>query len=105
MEPQTIIFPILALVSSAFVWTMGGYFKDWRSNHDNPDWEGFNKTSLKNDLILGAVLGVGTVVYTIFTDGDFAPISTAQDFLVAVGAGFTIVALVDKFIVGGLFKK
>ncbi len=94
-----------ALVLSGLVWNNFGYFSAWRKNHNNPDWKGFDKSKLRNDLILGLVLGGGSVVYTIFTNGDFTPINTAQEFLVAIGAGFGIVAAVDKFIIGGLFGK
>lgn len=105
MEPQILILPIIALVLSGLVWNNFGYFSAWRKNHNNPEWTGFELVKLRNDLILGAVLGVGSVVFIIITDGTFAPITTAQEFFVAIGAGFGIVAAVDKFIIGGLFGK
>lgn len=103
MEPQIIILPIIALVASGFTWTMGGYVSSWRKNHTDPKWTGFEPAKLRNDLILGGVLGGVSVLYTIFTDGTFAPIQTAQDFLIAIVAGTSVVALVDKFIIGGIF--
>lgn len=105
MELQIYILPILALISAGFIWTMGGYLKSWRNNHTKPEWKGFDKKSLRNDLVLGTVLGVASVIFTIFTDGNLTAITTAQEFFIAVGAGFTAVALVDKFIIGGIFKK
>lgn len=105
MEIETIVLPILALIFAGFIWTMGGYLKEWRNRQATPEWKGFNKTSLRNDLILGTVLGISSVIYTILTDGDLTPVTTAQGFFVATGTGFTAVALVDKFIIGAVFKK
>jgi len=105
MVLETIALPILAIVFAGFIWTMGGYLKDWRNNQTNPDWTGFDKTSLRNDLILGFILGIASVIYTILTEGDLSPIITAQQFFIATGTGFTAVALVDKFIIGAVFKK
>ena len=99
------ILPIVALVISGLVWNNSGYFAAWRKNHKNPAWKGFEKRKLKNDLILGTVLGIGTVVSAYMTTGDLAPITTAQEFFVAVGTGFGAVAAVDKFIIGGMFGK
>jgi len=105
MGIETIILPLAALVFSGLVWNNFGYFSAWRKNRDNLDWKGFDKTKLRNDLILGAILGVGSVVFTLVTEGDFTPITTASEFLIAVGAGFGVVAAVDKFIIGGIFNK
>lgn len=104
-EIQTIALPILALICSGFVWTMGGYFSNWRKNHNNPEWSGFHIPSLRNDLILGAVLGVSAIVATFIIDGSLRPIADFAEFTVAVGAGFGVVAIVDKYIVGGLLKR
>lgn len=105
MVLETIIAPIAALFVSGLVWNNFGYFSAWRKNHNNPDWKGFDKTKLRNDLILGTILGVGTVIATIITNGDFTPIVTLQEFLLAIAGGFGLVAAVDKFIIGGLFSK
>jgi len=105
MESQILVLPILALLGSGFAWTMGGYLSAWRKNHTDPKWEGFNKRKMRDDLVLGGMLGGISVVYTVFTDGQFTAINTAQDFLIAIVAGTSIVALVDKYIVGGIFNK
>ena len=105
MEPQTIILPVIALVISGLVWNNFGYFSALRKNHNNPEWKGFEFAKLRNDLILGLILGVGAVVLTIAVDGIFPPITTAQEFLLTIWSGFAAVAAVDKFIVGGLLKK
>lgn len=105
MVLETIVLPIIALALSGLVWNNFGYFSAWRKNHNNPDWKGFDKTKLRNDLILGAILGVGSIIATVLLDGDLTAINTAQEFLLAIGAGFGIVAAVDKFLIGGLLKK
>lgn len=105
MELQIYILPIAALILSGLVWNNFGYFSAWRKNHNNKDWKGFEKSKLRNDLILGAILGGGTIVYTIIAQGELTAINTAQEFLVAIGAGFGLVAMVDKFIIGGILKK
>lgn len=105
MVLETIVAPIIALTLSGLVWNNFGYFSAWRKNHNNADWKGFDKKKLRNDLILGALLGGGTVVAVIVQNGDFTPITTIQEFLLAIAGGFGIVAAVDKFIIGGLFGK
>lgn len=105
MELANFILPVLALTVSGLVWNNFGYFAAWRKNHNNPEWEGFNAGKLRNDLILGTVLGIGAVVATILQSGELSPIATAQDFIIAIGSGFGVVAAVDKFIIGGLFGK
>lgn len=105
MVLETIILPIAALSLSGLVWNNFGYFSAWRKNHNNPDWKGFDKKKLRNDLILGALLGVGAIIAAIIQNGDFTPIVTAQEFLLAIAGGFGLVAAVDKFIIGGLFGK
>ena len=105
LELQTLILPILALVLAGLSWTLAGYLKEWRTNHNNPDWTGFDKIKLRNDALLGFVLGIGVTIYTIATEGNFAVIDSAQTFLLAIYAGFPVVVLVDKYIIGGLFNK
>jgi len=105
MEIVTYVLPVIALLFSALTWTMFGYFSAWRKNHNKPEWEGFDKSKLRTDLILGLVLGIASVMATIFLEGDLTPILTAQGFLFAIQAGFGVVAMVDKFIIGGLFGK
>lgn len=105
MEIQTLALPVIALVLSGLTWTMFGYFSAWRKNHTNEDWQGFEPKKLRADLLLGFVLGIGSVGATILLDGDLTPIATAQGFLLAIQAGFGVVAAVDKFIIGGLLGK
>lgn len=105
MDITTILIPIVAFVLSGLTWTMGGYIASWRKNHNDPNWEGFNYASMRNDAILGSLLGVGVVVYTVITTGDIAPILTAQEFFLKIGEGMTLVVIVDKFIIGGLKRS
>lgn len=104
MEIETIILPILALILSGLTWSLSGALADWRKNHGTPDWKGFDFGKLRNDLILGLVLGVGSVVYATMVE-ELTPIATAQEFFIAIGAGLSIVVLVDKLIIGGIAKR
>ncbi len=104
MELQS-IFPILALITSGFVWTMGGYVKEWKTKHTDKSWKGFDKISMRNDLILGAVLGVGSVIAAAATNTTLPAITNFYEFAGAVSVGFGFVAMVDKYIVGGLFGR
>lgn len=105
MDFQTVVLPFLALVISGFGWTMAGYLKEWRNKHTDPSWTGFDKKALRDDLSLGAVLGIGTVIYVIYTNGTFTPINTVQEFFLAIGAGTGLVGIVDKYIVGFIFNR
>lgn len=95
---------ILALITSGLVWNNFGYFSAWRKYKNDVDWEGFDKKKLRDDLILGLILGVGSYLYGVYTGG-LIDIVTLQEFIGAVIAGFGLVAAVDKFIVGGLLSK
>jgi len=103
-EIQTIILPVTALILSGCTWSLFGAFSNWRKLHGTPEWKGFDFKRLRNDAILGLVLGGGSVVYAIINN-TLLPIATAQEFFLAIGAGFGIVAAVDKFIVGGILGK
>ena len=104
MELQPIL-PILALITSGFAWTMGGYVKEWKTKHKDPTWKGFDKKSMRDDLILGAILGVGSVIAAAATNTPLPAITNFYEFAGAVSVGFGFVAMVDKYIVGGLFGK
>ena len=104
-EFQTIALPIFAFILSGLTWTLFGYFSEWRKNHQNQDWGGFDTKSLRNDLILGLILGVGSIIYTVMNSGVLTSIDTAQAFFAAIVAGFPAIVAVDKFIVGGLMGK
>lgn len=107
MELETIILPIMALILSGLTWTLFGAFSNWRKTHGTPEWKGFDLSKLRNDAILGLILGVGTIIATILTsqDGNLTSIATAQEFIIAIAAGFGLVAAVDKFIIGGILGK
>jgi len=105
MVLETIALPIIALVLSGITWTGFGYFSNWRKNHNNPDWAGFDVRSLRNDVILGLILGVGSIIYSLINTGELATVADAQGFFTAIIAGFPAIAAVDKFIVGGILGK
>lgn len=95
---------ILALVTSGLVWNNFGYFSAWRKYRNDADWLGFDRKKLRDDLILGGILGVGSYLYGVY-QGGLIDIGTLQEFIGAVIAGFGLVAAVDKFIVGGILSK
>jgi hypothetical protein len=105
MDVSTIALPLVALITSGFAWTMSGYISNWRSNHTDPKWKGFNMASLRDDLILGGILGVGAVVMATYDGSNLASITNLQQFITAVAAGFGVVAIVDKVIVGGILNR
>jgi hypothetical protein len=97
---------ILNAVVAAEIWNNSGYISEWRKYRNDPTWTGFDKKALKHDLILGGVLGVGVVIYQAASVGtNFAlsiPDYTSFSVFVTFGTVlFAIVAIVDKFIVGG----
>ena len=95
---------ILAFVLAGLVWNNFGYFSAWRKYKDSPDWKGFETKKLRDDLILGLILGVGAYLYGVY-QGELGDISTLQAFIGAVIGGFGAVAAVDKLIVGGILSK
>ena len=104
MEIQTVVLPIIALILSGVTWTSFGAFSNWRKTHGTNEWTGFNTAKLRDDVILGGVLGIGSVIYSIMSE-TLTAISTPSEFFLAIGAGFALVAAVDKFIVGGILGK
>lgn len=100
---------ILASLVAGEVWNNVGYFSEWVNNRNNPQWTGFDKTKLRNDLLLGLLLGFGIVIYQALVAGTqlaitIPTITNSQTFIAAVGALFGVVAIVDKAIVGGIGK-
>ena len=98
---------ILASVTAGEVWNNAGYFSDWIKNRNDPNWKGFDTKALRNDLLLGLFLGLGIIVYSSVVAGTanaitIPPITSAQTFISAVAGLFGIVAVVDKFVVGGI---
>lgn len=95
---------ILAFITSGLVWNNFGYFSAWRKNKDSPEWEGFDKKKLRDDLILGSILGVGAYLFGAY-QGELPSITSIEMFVGAVITGFGTVAAVDKLIVGGILSK
>ncbi|HSA75473.1 MAG TPA: hypothetical protein VLE21_04725 [Candidatus Nitrosocosmicus sp.] len=95
---------ILAFIFGGLIWNNFGYFSAWRKNKDTPEWTGFDKKKLRDDLILGLVLGLGAYLYGVYI-GELSSISNLQQFIGAVIASFGVVAAVDKLIVGGILNK
>ena len=95
---------ILAFVLAGLVWNNLGFLSAWRKYKDTPDWTGFETKKLRDDLILGLILGVGAYLLNVY-NGELVSITSLQSFLSVVVAGFGTVALVDKLIVGGVLGK
>ena len=104
-EISTLVLPVLAFVIGGLTWTGFGYFSAWRKHHKDETWKGFDLKALRNDLVLGLVLGVGAVIATILTDGELEALLTAQAFLLAIQGSFGVIAAVDKFLIGGILAR
>ena len=104
MIDQIIMIIVTALLAG-ITWTMFGYFVNWRKNQNNPEWEGFNVTKLRNDLILGTVLGVATAIAIVGEFFTIPPIDSVQSFIGAFPALFTAIVAIDKFIIGGVIGR
>lgn len=104
--PMFLIVATLAGLS----WTMSGYLANWRKNRNEPNWKGFDKKSMRNDAILGAVLGVGIVVLQpvsvlIGYEYQIPSVIDFNSFIMAIGALYPVVAIVDKLFVGTILGK
>jgi len=91
-----------AALSAGLTWTGFGYLNAWRKHRNEPDWTGFNKKKLRNDAVLGVLLGIGVIIYQAYQGN---PVPAITDFIsfVAVAGGLSgTVAVVDKFFVGGI---
>ena len=97
-------FIILAFIIAGLVWNNFGYFSAWRKYKNTAEWEGFDKKKLRDDLILGLILGIGAYLLGVY-QGELSNITSMQMFIGAVIAGFGTVAAVDKLIVGGILAK
>ena len=95
---------ILAFVLAGLLWNNIGYLSAWRKYKNDMDWMGFDKRKLRDDLILGLILGVGAYLVGVY-QGELTDIQTLQTFRGVVIGGFTVVAFVDKLIVGGILAK
>ena len=95
---------ILAFVFAGLVWNNIGYLSAWRKYKNTAEWTGFDKRKLRDDLILGLILGVGAYLVGVY-QGELVDIQTLQTFIGVVVGGFTAIAFVDKLIVGGILSK
>lgn len=111
---------IAAFQAGGLMWTMGGYFKNWRVHRlgiangtvtQDPStkkwsdgWVGFDRQALKDDALLGSGLGVIAFMVNAGT-GNPIIINSIGSFAVAAWASLAAVASVDKYIIGGMFGK
>lgn len=96
---------ILVAVLAGIGWSLSGYLVNWRKNHDNADWEGFNYSKLGKDALLGVILGIASSIAIIAGFFEMPIIDSVQSFFLAFPSLFTVIVLVDKFIVGGAFGR
>lgn len=99
------ITALALFIASAMAWTFSGIITDWRKNHGTEEWHGVDAQKLKDDFILGSILGIGAFVYTILTGAELPVIGTLAGFVLAIPGATGIIALVDKIIVNGIFNK
>lgn len=113
-ETVNMIVFIVACITAGEAWNNFGYISDWRKNRNNPNWAGFDKKSLKHDLLLGFVLGIGLVIYQAVTVGvkiagtpigfEIPEYTTFQVFVQSVISMIPAVVAVDKVLVGGVLN-
>ena len=106
---EYVLFFIVAVLAG-LTWTMSGYLNNWRKNHNNENWEGFNLKSMRNDAILGSVLGVAVVLIQPISVAIGSPyeipiITDFPSFVMGIFGMYPIVGLVDKFVVGFVAGK
>ena len=95
--------PIIgAFVLAGLIWTGAGVFSSWRKG--GASWTGFKKDELKNDVLLGLVLGVVAFFANAY-QGNVVDVTNIKTFTEVVVGAFGVVALVDKYIVAGIFQK
>jgi len=102
MVLETIVAPILAVVAAGVTWTGFGYLSAWRKHRNEEDWNGFETKKLRNDIILGVILGIGVLISQAIQGTTPEAITSAQGFVAAAAGSFALVAAVDKVIVGGV---
>ncbi len=98
---------IIVTVLAGITWTCFGYLNAWRKNHQNEDWKGFDKVKLRNDAILGGILGVATILAAPIVAGtalayNLPVVDSFESFVLGVAAMIGPIAIVDKFLVGGV---
>ena len=98
------LLSIGAFVVAGLVWNNLGYLSAWRKYRNTAEWTGFELKKLRDDLILGFILGTGAYLLSVY-QGDVTQITTLQSFLAVVAGGFAVVAVVDKAIVGAVIGK
>ena len=101
---------LIVAVLGGLTWTLSGYLAKWRKNHNNSEWEGFNFRLLRNDAILGVVLGGAVVIIqpisvSIGSPYEIPVITDFATFVMGIFAMYPVVAIVDKFIVGFVAGK
>jgi len=107
---ESIVVFLIVATLAGLTWTLSGYLANWRKNHKNPEWGGFDLKSLRNDAILGAVLGVAVVVIqpvsvALGTPYDVPVVVDFNSFIGAIFGMYPVVAVVDKFLVGFIAGK
>jgi uncharacterized membrane protein len=107
---QEIVLFLIVAVLGGLTWTLSGYLNNWRKNHNNPDWTGFDFKLMTNDAILGVVLGAAVVIIqpistAIGTPYDVPVITDFGTFIVGIFGMWPIVGMVDKFIIGFVAGK
>lgn len=95
---------ILAFVLGGLIWNNIGYISAWRKYKGTPEWKGFEKSKLRDDLLLGLGLGLAAWGYDAYT-GNLTALDNSELFIGQIVASFTAVAFIDKLLVGGILKR
>ena len=105
---------VAAFIAAGFIWTLGGFVSNLRKHlafvqsnpagTKDPNWSGFDRQALKDDLLLGSGLGIIAFFVNAAT-GSPIEINSLGSFALATWGAVSGVAVVDKYIVSGLFGK
>jgi len=92
------VVEFLALIGAAVLagvgWSTLGIFNKWRNNEDAEiDWG-----KVRKNVIIGSGLGVVTFGYGLVTGEADPIIDTGKAFILAVGAFFPLIVIVDKIL-------
>ncbi len=105
---------VLAFVIGGLIWSTGGYFSNWRNHLSfvkqnpagtvDPNWKGFEIPKLKDDVILGLILGIAGFFVSAY-QGATISITDLHSFGSAIVVAFGIIGITDKYVVSGIFNK
>ena len=106
---------VLAFVLAGLLWSGSGIVQGYRKHVAfvaanpkgtvDPNWSGIDRQAVKDDVILGTGLGLVAFFVNAYNGSVTVDISTLKAFTTVVVGAFGVVALVDKWVIAGIFGK